>query len=358
LPRWVYIVAAWVVAGISVALAARYGFKSADTATDGVIYATMFGTIAAGGGIMQALAVHVVAGASMRQGWRAFWGLAIGAIGLAAMLATVLSSLGAIAGRADAMAAERSKASETVKDDRADLARLATERAALKFTPTDAEAVAAARKAASTAERARRAECGDGDPKQRGKHCRTREDDEKDASDKLTAATTNKATTDRAAKLDADLAGIRKRLESAPTIGAVNPLAAALGRLFGMSVSDAADRRDLFLAIVLELLVAGSMIGVELTREHKAPEPSAPARRELPRGSVEQFLLAATKRKPRARTGWRDLHARYEAWCSGAATPHAFEAFTAELAAICRDIGVKVAGKGADAVCVDITLKG
>lgn len=359
MPRSVYIVSAWLIAGISVALAARYGFKSADTPTDGIIYAVMFGAIAAGGGLMQALAVHVVVTAGMGRGWRVLWGLVIGAIGLAAMLATVLSSLGAIAGRADAVAAERTKASDTVKDDRADLARLTAERKALTFTPADADAVAAARVAMKTAERARVAECGDGDAKQRGKHCRSKEDAETAAAAKLASVVADKAATERAAKLDTNLATLRTRLEKAPTVQTINPLAAALARLTGMSVSDAADKRDLFLAIVFELLVAGSMIGVELSRGHQplAPVPVTPAAPTLPAGDVAKFLLANTTRKLRSRTGWRDMHARYTAWCADAYQPLDFEAFTSRLAIICRDVGVRIAGRGADAACVDITLK-
>lgn len=358
MPRSVYIVSAWLIAGISVALAARYGFKSADTPTDGIIYAVMFGAIAAGGGLMQALAVHVVVTAGMGKGWRVLWGLVIGAIGLTAMLATVLSSLGAIAGRADAIAAERTKASETVKDDRSDLARLTAERKALVFTPATAETVDAARVAMTTAARARTAECGDGDAKQRGKHCRAKEDAETAAADRLAAVVVDKAATERAAKLDTDLAAIRTRLEKAPTVQTINPLAAALARLTGMSVSDAADKRDLFLAIVLELLVAGSMIGVELSRGHQPPAPAAPATPPpLPAGDIGKFLLANTVRKLRSRISWREMHVKYTTWCADAYQPLDFEAFASMLATICRDIGVKVTGRGADAACVDIALK-
>lgn len=211
-----------------------------------------------------------------------------------------------------------------------------------------------------TAERARVAECGDGDPKQRGKHCRAKEDAETAAADKLAAVVADKAATERAAKLDTDLAAIRKRLETAPTVQATNPLAAALARLTGMSVSEAADKRDLFLAIVLELLVAGSMIGVELSRAHQspvAPSVPAPAAPPLPAGDVAKFLLANTTRKLRSRTGWREMHARYTTWCADAYQPLDFDAFGSKLEIICRDVGVKIAGRGVEAACVDITLK-
>lgn len=351
MPRWVYIVAAWTVAGISVALAARYGFKSADTTTDGIIYATMFSTIAAGGGVMQALAVHVVANAGMRQGWRVFWGLVIGAIGLAAMLATVLSSLGAIAGRADAAAAERTKASDSVKDDRADLARLTAERAALKFTPATAETVAAVKLAADKATAAKDTECD-----RNGKHCRVRMDDEKIAADKLTAASANKAATERAAKLDADLVAIRKRLETAPGVQAINPLAAALARLFGMSVSDAADRRDLFLAIVLELLVAGSMIGVELTREHKTPAPAEAETPHVP-GMVSAFMDARLPLDANAATDIGAIFAAYRKWCGEQARAVlSAEMFGRQFGAECKRRGLTTRRQGKAVLCVGVRV--
>ena len=108
------------------------------------------------------------------------------------------NSLGAIAARGDSTLAEREKAVGTRKEDQAELTRLAAERAAMTFTPATAEAVSAAREAVKAAERTRKAECGEGDPKQRGKYCRDREIDEATARTALTASVGNKAATDRA----------------------------------------------------------------------------------------------------------------------------------------------------------------
>ena len=73
-----------------------------------------------------------------------------------------------------------------MKSDEAELARLQRQRDAMPaFVATDDAAVTAAKRAADTASDNRRAECGNGDPKQRGPNCRQREVDEKDAADRL-----------------------------------------------------------------------------------------------------------------------------------------------------------------------------
>lgn len=364
MPRSVYIVGAWLFAAVSVALAARYGFKSADTEADGAIYGTMFGAIAAGGGIMQALAVHVATAAGMARGYRLLWAVVIGAIGLAAMFATVLSSLGAIAGRADAVSAERSKASDSVKDDRASLKRLTDEREGMKFTPADADAVAAAKAAVDSAERSRSAECGNGDLKQRGPNCRARETTEQEKRDAFATVVERKALTDRAAKLDADLVDVRARIAKAPAPQSINPLAAAMGRMLGMSVSDAADRRDLFLAVVLELLVAGSMVGVELTREHKTTEPAhraelPPARAPAMTGSVVAFFAARLPQDATAQTDMREIFDAYKSWCVAASpslAPLPVDLFGRQFGAECKRRGVAVRREGKSVLAVGVRL--
>src|SRR5215468_5800007 len=157
---------------VSVALAARYGYKGADTATDGVISAVVFGLIALCACLFDAAAVRLwfmkhQAGSVM-----------IGLIATAALIVTFTNSLGAIAGRADGTQAERVRAKADQADDRAELARITREREGLSYTPTTDDAVSAAREAVITAERIRVSECGNGDPRQRGQNCRQRETEE------------------------------------------------------------------------------------------------------------------------------------------------------------------------------------
>jgi hypothetical protein len=271
---------AGVLGAISIALAARYGYKGADTLVDGTIAAIMFGAIA--------LCAFLFDGAAVRL-W--FHGHRLGAVvtGLIAFLALVVTftnSLGAIAARGDATLAERAKAVDTRKQDQADLARLTAERAAMpSFTPTTAEAVSAAREAVNAAERTRKAECGNGDLKQRGKHCREREIDEGKARTALSAAVTNKAATDRAAQLDTDIRALRRRLDGGPAVADANPLGAVLGVLLGMGAATVTAWQQAVMAAVFELCLVGVMVAFELLGHRKgaASMPAGAARADAVR---------------------------------------------------------------------------
>ena len=169
---------------VSISLAARYGYKGADTVIDGVISAMVFGAIALCAFIFDAAAVRLW---FMRH---RVGSMTIGAISAAV---TFTNSLGAIAGRADVTQAERARAKDDVAADRTELARIAQERAAMRFIPATEETVIAARETVAAAERIRAAECGNGDPKQRGPNCRQRETEEQTRREALTSALTGKA---------------------------------------------------------------------------------------------------------------------------------------------------------------------
>src|SRR6476619_1576707 len=89
---------------VSISLAARYGYKGADTEVDGVISAIVFGLIA--------LCAFVFDAAAVRLWFQRFrlGALIIGAIAGAALVVTFSNSLGAIAGRADITQAQRARA--------------------------------------------------------------------------------------------------------------------------------------------------------------------------------------------------------------------------------------------------------
>ena len=138
----------------------------------------------------------------------AAWALAF--LTALAMLANWTHTLGAIAQRGAGTAAESAKAKSDEADSRKELARIERARDAIRaFMPATTKAVEAARAAVAGAE-ACSAECGNGDPKQRGPNCRARETIEQEKRDALAAAVTNKITTDAAAKLDEQAAGIRR----------------------------------------------------------------------------------------------------------------------------------------------------
>jgi hypothetical protein len=211
---------------IVIGLVSRYGFKSTDVEADAWIMAFLFGVIAAGGLFGHAVAVHL---------WRRtpLAAVVCGLICAVALAINLSNSLGAIAGRADSTTAARIKANTQIRDDTAELARLEKQRDSMpKFVPTDDEAVKAARRAADTAASARTAECGNGDPKQRGKNCRDREADEKAATDRLAALTMAKATTDTTLKLEADMRELRDRLARSGPIVTVNVQGSAIAKLF------------------------------------------------------------------------------------------------------------------------------
>jgi hypothetical protein len=222
--------------------------------------------------------------------WAIGRALAMALLGFVAVAYSLTAELSLMAStRADG-AAERTKASDTAKDDRAELARLTSERAAMAFTPATAETVTAAREAVAAAERTRKAECGDGSAKQRGPNCRAREADEAAARAALTKTIADKATTDRAAKLDTDAASVRGRLaNAAPVAGTADPGAAALAgylATFGLSVPPSLLAQWLVLVAVLALEL-GSALAVVLVRAAGAPHRSQSQRASVDGGTVD-----------------------------------------------------------------------
>ena len=93
-----------------------------------------------------------------------------------ALTISLSNSLGALAGRGNETQAKRLQVAETIRNLNRTLANAERERESLRFTPTDAETVAAAKAKADAATDAKNAEC-----KKRGDRCREREADEKNA---------------------------------------------------------------------------------------------------------------------------------------------------------------------------------
>ena len=250
---------------VSIALAARYGYKGADTEIDGLISAVVFGAIALCAFIFDAAAVRLW---FMRHRIGA---VVIGGISAAALVVTFTNSLGAIAGRADATQAERARATNEVAADRAELKRLVREREAITLRPATPDAVTAGREAVAAAERIRLAECGNGDPRQRGPNCRSRETEEQAKRDTLAALLRDQAASARAAELDAAVAAIRARLANAPAVQNANPLGATLEALLGAGASVLTAWQQAIVAAVFELCLVGVMVIYELLGHAKQP---------------------------------------------------------------------------------------
>jgi hypothetical protein len=250
---------------VSILLAGRYGYKGADTLVDGVISAVVFGAIALCAFLFDAAAVRL---------WfmRHYTGsIGIGVIAAAALVVTFTNSLGAIAARGDVTLAERTKATEAREDDRAELKRLQDTLAGIgKYAPTDAAAVAAAKRAADTATSIRTAECD-----KRGPLCKQREFDEADAATKLASTTSAKSTTDRATKIEADIGAVRARLGGRAAVQNPNPLGAALEAILGIGGVVLTAWQQAIVAGVFELCLVGVMVIYELLGQGRQAIPQA-----------------------------------------------------------------------------------
>ena len=247
----------------SICLTARYGYKSADTVIDGVISAVVFGSIALCAFLFDAAAVRL---------WfmKHYVGSAlIGFIAAAALIVTFSNSLGSIVSRTDAVLAQRQGVAETRADNRRELLRLEKALADLgKFTPSDDEAVRAAKRAADTSTSNKIAECD-----KRGPNCRQRELDEAAATTNLANVTAAKTATVRARQLEMDIAGVKARLAQ-PTsteVGAVNPLGTALANLIGSTAEVLTSWQLAIVALVFELCLVGVMVIYELLGHSKQP---------------------------------------------------------------------------------------
>lgn len=372
-----------VVAGIIViALVGRYGFATSDTRLDGAIAAFFFGVIAVGGIAGPAVATRLFRGFT---GWAKLWGVIAGALAIVALVANLSNSLGAIAGRADKTLAERQSAASTAKDTRAAIDRITGQIGELgKFTPATADDVAAARAAVQAAEKSTFAECGDGsNPKQRGPRCLTREGEEKTARETLKTALASKSLTDKASRLNSELAAERTRLEGAPKVASANPMAETLGRIFHMKADDAATWQQVVTVIVVELLIAFSLIAWELLEPSK-PTPAAPvetapqtgretvehgpelqaepARPMLPspeRSSVQRFMLACLPREKGNAVMVRVVYARYVRWCDEQEPrlePLKAAAFFEQFAPLCEKVRIGMRKKAGKVHCIGVRL--
>jgi hypothetical protein len=347
----------WTVAG--------YGYASTDDPAAKLNIAFLFGVIAAGGLFGHAVAVNV---------WRInrFWSVMIGLACAAALVINLSNSLGALAGRNSRATAEATSKTAAIADDRRELARLEKALADLgKFTPTDSAAVAAAKRTADAATGARKAECGNGDPKQRGRFCRQKEDEEGKANTTLTTATADKATTDRAKALEADMRPIRERLRTAGPVQPANVQGSAIAKLFRLPAAEAefaATVQQIALAAVVEALIVLSMVAFELmgkapaaaAKGHSSPpepprEPErAPVIPEPPKpklvasnpappvGSVKRILSDHLEAAHGSRVEIAELGGCYRAVCRAEGKrPVSLEEFVAAVEAFCKAIGIR-----------------
>jgi hypothetical protein len=368
---------------VSIALAARYGYKGADTIVDGLISAVVFGSIALCAFIFDAAAVRLW---FMRHHVGA---VVIGVIAAAALVVTFTNSLGAIAARGDTTQAERRKAKTDSAADLADLKRIARERDAMVFTPVTAEVVKAAQDAVKSAEEIRQRECGAGDPRQRGPNCRQRETEEQAKRDALTAVLANKALTDRAAKLDQDAETVRAKLGKAPLVEKPNPLGETLELLLGAAAAALTAWQQAVVAAVFELCLVGVMVifellgqeaGSRVTIQDKADcEIRQPEREPTPAqavtkpsasppgkskskptptlASVKAFIGERVSRADGERVEMKVLLQEYRSWCASKGSgPMDLESFLEEVENVCRRVGIEIVSDAQRVFCLDVKI--
>ena len=367
---------------VSITLAARYGYKGADTVIDGVISAVVFGAIALCAFIFDAAAVRL---------W--FMGhhvgaVVIGVIAAAALVVTFTNSLGAIAARGDTTQAERRKAKTDSAADLADLKRIARERDGMVFMPVTAEVVQAARDAVKSAEEIRQRECGAGDPKQRGPNCRQRETEEQAKRDGLASVLANKALTDRAAKLDQEAETVRTKLGKAPPVEKANPLGETLELLLGAAAAALTAWQQAVVAAVFELCLVGVMVIYELLGQivggratvqdkadpayrqpDRAPtqawaaKPSASSTgRSRPKpapvlASVKAFIAERVSPADGERVEMKALVQEYRAWCAGKGSgPVDLARFLEEVETVCRKVGIEIVNDAKRVFCLNVKI--
>ena len=244
----------------SIALCSLYGWKQATSIEDQLTAAIQYGLVALFAFVLDVVAVRV---------WISGWhkaGAFIGFAALSAFLMTATTSLGGMVTRSDRLLAERQGVLSTKQDAETRIAELAQEKRDLgAFKRTTRAAVDAAQRLADTAKEARVAECGNGEPRQRGRLCRDKEDAEGRALDALAQAAAAKASTDRAGEIEVELKSIReKRATAGGDVAHVNPLGAALALIMGSAAEVLTARQQAIFAFIFDLCLVAIMVGIEV----------------------------------------------------------------------------------------------
>jgi hypothetical protein len=203
---------------VSVALCVTYGLDQASVPKDEVINPFTYAMLAA-----FSFVLHIGAVRAWVLGWRKTGVLAC-IVGLLLFVVAVLLSTSGLASRVEAA----KEALDRGADIKAQIDTLLAEKAAMKVTRISQRLVDNTRRQMDEATRARKAECPDGDSKQRGPSCGEKEIDEMLAAVRLAKAEEWRAATERADEIDKQLTTLRE-LESG--VGAAKALGAWIDAL-------------------------------------------------------------------------------------------------------------------------------
>jgi hypothetical protein len=302
---------------VSVVLAVRFAYASADTQVDASIRA-------AAAGVAAVVGCHGPAWI-----WRSLrvreWGAAfLAAFGFALCLAVSLAGgIGTIAAGADKSQATRARASESYADTRSELEALRGARTSLPAhrpvgtIESDMTAARVDRRwttssmCADATAIASRAFCAD--------YARLQGE--------LAAAQT-------AAELDLKIQALTLKLETVPAVRAVNPQAEVIARLFHFSREDAEAWYALLFALAVEAAAMSVLLIAEATTHQRQmpAEDQTIRHNELPApdvgrispasaaavGAVEDWMRKrAIPCDTAIATALEMLHADYDAWCLG-----------------------------------------
>ena len=346
---------------VVIGLVGRYGYKTTDNEADAWIMAFLFGAIAAGGLFGHAVAVRLWSYskvASMGMGL-----VSVGALGL-----NLSNSLGAIAGRSDQVTVERVEQNRKIRAAETELHRLTGLRSAMpEFSTTDADAVAASKRAAEAATKSREAECGTTE-KQRGRNCRDREGDERAANDALRLATTAKAATDRANRLEADAEAQRRKLNELGPIVKVSVQGSAIASLFRLPDEEAgflATAQQFGIAVVVDLIILMCVVSYEILGHNpsgrrgavaeaepavvggsKLPPPQRPTlattRADAPAGPIHRIMTEALIPAKGQRVELGEAFMRYSELCRAEGRdPVTTDVYMDAMARFCKVAGIR-----------------
>ena len=343
---------AFVCIAISSTLAALYGYVSADTALYGGIRAASLCAVAVVGACCPAWASHHWSGGRYGQCVMTWLVCAV------CLTVTLGGGIGTIAGGAERSTAERAKASDAAKDDRAELARITTE---LGRLPAHRPAgTVAADLEAARASRAYKSSNGC-DPEQIvGKVTRG-------ACEAFRKLEGELETTRAARELETKAGLLRASLGQAQAIQHANPQAAAIAGLTGIPVEDATHWYAFVASLALELAGMAAMMRAEAPMDIEVPPPPMSAHaaasnvvammRPPKTGSIEQFMLACVGRAKGKSVSWAELYVRYRRWCAeqNLAAINA-EQFGKRLDGLRAEGLLRSRAKGEDVYCLDVKL--
>lgn len=381
-------------------IAAQYGYKTSDNDADGYVWAFIYGSITAAG-----LFGHMVAVRLWRYGKRV-WAALVFVTCLIALAVSLTNSVGAMAGR---MSEKQSKILKHAQDMR-ELARslkdAKDERRELRFKGTDQAAVSAAKAKADAATQARKTECqGVQDSR-----CIKKQEVEQAALTAYTDALQDMKMTARAAELDTTIANLADKSENSEAVKEANTQGSALARLFGLP-DDSAGRmltyQNFGMAIVLELLVAFSLMVYEVMTEHETalenaakalqeaatlaeakpalkkpakavkavpvmvalpqeeepkafpapPRPRLISSQSSPMGSVP-LILAEIMEPGTGKVELRELFSAYRAGCQAKGKePIPANEFSGAVAALCKRLGIQIEDDGTGIYLLNVRLK-